>query len=63
MKKHSLAERDICRKFILPAVKQAGWDMMLRVCEWPSLPRAAILRGMLFARGSAKKADVVLRAA
>ena len=26
MDKRNLTERDICTKFILPAVKRAGWD-------------------------------------
>lgn len=26
--KKSLSERDICTKFITPAVKQVGWDGM-----------------------------------
>lgn len=33
MDKRSLTERDICSKFILPAVLQAGWDAMLQVRE------------------------------
>ena len=28
MDKLSFTERDICTKFILPAVKRAGWDEM-----------------------------------
>jgi type I site-specific restriction endonuclease len=31
--KKSLSERDICTKFILPAVKQAGWDEMSQIRE------------------------------
>jgi type I site-specific restriction endonuclease len=33
MDKRSLTERDICTKFILPAVKRAGWDEMSQVRE------------------------------
>jgi type I restriction enzyme R subunit len=33
MDKRGLSERDICTKFILPAVKCAGWDEMLQVRE------------------------------
>ena len=29
MDKRSLSERDICTKFITPALRQAGWDEML----------------------------------
>lgn len=31
--KRSLTERDICTKFILPAVTSAGWDAMQQVRE------------------------------
>ncbi len=61
MDKRSLTERDICTKFILPAVKQAGWDMMLQVREEVFFTKGRItVRGKLVARGNAKKADVVL---
>ncbi|MGO7870693.1 EcoAI/FtnUII family type I restriction enzme subunit R [Rhizobium leguminosarum] len=61
MDKRSLTERDICTKFILPAVKQAGWDTMLQVREEVFFTKGRIIvRGKLVARGSAKKADFVL---
>ncbi|MDH4266080.1 MAG: hypothetical protein OEW45_10620 [Deltaproteobacteria bacterium] len=31
--KKSLSERDICTKFITPAVKQAGWDVLSQIRE------------------------------
>jgi type I site-specific restriction endonuclease len=33
MNKKDLIERDICSKFIGPALKRAGWDGMMRVRE------------------------------
>ncbi len=33
MDKHSLSERDICTKFITPALRQAGWDEMSQIRE------------------------------
>jgi type I restriction enzyme R subunit len=33
MNKKDLSERDICSKFIGPAVKRAGWDGMLQIRE------------------------------
>ena len=30
MNKNGLSERDICTKFITPALRQAGWDEILR---------------------------------
>ncbi len=59
--KRSLTERDICTKFILPAVMRAGWDDMLQIREEVYFTKGRIIvRGKLVTRGKAKKADVVL---
>jgi type I restriction enzyme R subunit len=61
MDKRSLTERDICTKFILPALKRAGWDEMLQVREEVFFTNGRIIvRGKLVTRGKAKKADIVL---
>lgn len=61
MDKRSLTERYICTKFILPAVKRAGWDEMAQVREEVYFTKGRIIvRGKLVTRGKAKKADVVL---
>jgi type I site-specific restriction endonuclease len=61
MDKRSLTERDICTKFILPAVKSAGWDEMVQVREEVYFTKGRIIvRGKLVTRGKAKKADFVL---
>src|SRR5271155_5106614 len=61
MDKRSLTERDICTKFILPAVERAGWDEMLQVREEFYFTKGRIIvRGKLVTRGKAKKADFVL---
>lgn len=61
MDKKSLSERDICTKFILPAVKRAGWDEMMQVREEVFFTKGRIIvRGKLVSRGKAKKADFVL---
>ncbi|MER8398011.1 EcoAI/FtnUII family type I restriction enzme subunit R [Mesorhizobium sp. M1348] len=61
MDKRSLTERDICTKFILPAVKRAGWDEMMQVREEVYFTKGRIIvRGKLVTRGKAKKADFVL---
>ena len=31
MDKYSLSERDICTKFITPALRRAGWDVMSQI--------------------------------
>lgn len=61
MDKRALTERDICTKFILPAIKRAGWDEMVQVREEVYFTRGRIIvRGKLVTRGKAKKADFVL---
>lgn len=61
MDKRSLTERDICTKFILPALKAAGWDEMLQVREEVYFTKGRIIvRGKLVSRGKGKKADFVL---
>lgn len=61
MDKRSLTERDICTKFILPAIRRAGWDDMLQVREEVYFTKGRIIvRGKLVTRGKAKKADFVL---
>ena len=61
MDKRSLTERDICTKFILPALTRAGWDEMLQVREEVFFTNGRIIvRGKLVTRGKAKKADFVL---
>src|SRR5208337_1158771 len=61
MNKKDLSERDICSKFISPAVKQAGWDEMTQVREEVSFTKGRILvRGKLVTRGKAKRADYIL---
>ena len=61
MDKRTLAERDICTKFILPALKRAGWDEMLQIREEVFFTKGRIIvRGKLVSRGKAKKADFVL---
>lgn len=59
--KKSLSERDICTKFITPAVKQAGWDEMSQIREEVGFTRGRIIvRGKLVTRGKAKRADYIL---
>jgi type I site-specific restriction endonuclease len=59
MDKRSLTERDICTKFVLPALKRAGWDEMLQIREEVYLTKARIIvRGKLVTRGKAKRRQV-----
>lgn len=61
MNKKDLSERDICSKFISPAVHTAGWDPMSQIREEVSFTNGRIIvRGKLVTRGKAKRADYVL---
>lgn len=61
MNKKELTERDICTKYITPALKEAGWDIESQIREEVSLTAGrVIVRGHLTARGKKKRADYVL---
>ena len=61
MEKRSLSERDVCTKFITPALRNAGWDEMAQIREEVSFTKGRIIvRGKLVSRGKAKRADYVL---
>jgi type I restriction enzyme R subunit len=61
MDKKKLSERDICTKFITPAVVNAGWDIHNQVREELSFTAGRIMvRGRLHARGKQRRADYVL---
>lgn len=59
--KKSLSERDICTKYITPAIIRAGWDLHSQVREEVSFTKGRIIvRGKLHARGEQKRADYIL---
>jgi len=59
--KKSLSERDICTKFITPAIKKAGWNTLTQLLEEVSFTDGKIyVRGKLTARGARKRADYIL---
>jgi type I restriction enzyme R subunit len=60
--KKNLTERDICTKFITPAiVETAGWDRDTQLREELSLTKGKIrVKGKLYSRGKQKRADYVL---
>jgi type I restriction enzyme R subunit len=61
MNKKALSERDICTKFITPAIERAQWDVMTQVREEVGLTKGrVIVRGKLVSRGTPKRADYVL---
>lgn len=61
MDKKQLSERDICTKFITPALEQSGWDVATQVREeFPLTNGRIIVRGKLHTRAKHKRADYVL---
>ncbi len=61
MDKKSLSETDIISKFIMPAVQNAGWDLMTQIRQEVSLRDGkVIVRGSMAVRQSVKSADIVL---
>lgn len=61
MNKKQLSERDICSKFITPALELAGWDLATQIREEFPLTRGRIIvRGKLHTRATQKRADYVL---
>ena len=61
MNKKSLSERDICTKFITPALEEAGWDKQMQILEEVSFTDGKIyVRGKITTRGTRKRADYIL---
>ena len=59
--KKSLSERDICTKYITPAIEQSGWDRHTQYLEEVSFTDGKIyVKGKLTARGKSKRADYIL---
>jgi len=61
MDKKSLSERDICTKFITPALHRAGWNIQTQIREeYFFTDGKVVVRGRTIARGKRKPADYVL---
>jgi len=61
LNKKSLSERDICSKFITPALVSAKWDLMSQIREEVFFTKGrVIVRGQLSTRGEPKRADYIL---
>lgn len=59
--KKTLSERDICTKFITPAIEKAGWNKLTQLLEEVSFTDGKIyVRGKMTARGKRKRADYIL---
>jgi type I restriction enzyme, R subunit len=61
LNKRELTERDICTKFITPAIERAGWHIANQVREQFYFTAGPItVRGRLVTRGKGKFADYIL---
>jgi hypothetical protein len=59
--KRDLSERDICTKFLTPAILGSGWDLHTQIREeYPLTKGRIIVRGKLVNRAAPKRADYVL---
>jgi type I restriction enzyme R subunit len=57
MSRKSLSERDICTKYITPAIVSAGWDVHAQIREEVTFTQGRIIvRGKMHTRGKAKHA-------
>jgi type I restriction enzyme R subunit len=61
LSKKDLSERDICTKYITPAIEAAGWNRFSQFLEEVSFTDGKIyVKGKLTARGKQKRADYIL---
>lgn len=59
--KKNLSERDICTKFITPALEKAGWNIKTQVREEVTFTDGRIIvQGKIHTRGKRKRADYIL---
>jgi len=61
MLKKDLSERDICTKYIIPALQKAGWNIEKQVREEVLFTDGRIyVKGQKTKRGERKRADYIL---
>ncbi len=59
--KKSLTERDICTRYITPALVKAGWDLHSQIREEVNITKGRVLvKGMAVTRATPKFADYIL---
>ncbi len=59
--KKKLSERDICTKFITPAIQHAGWDLHKQIREEVTFTAGRIIvKGKVHSRKKSKRADYIL---
>nr|WP_053374975.1 hypothetical protein [Paenibacillus sp. FJAT-27812] len=61
MNKKNLKERNICTKYITPALVQSGWDVQKQIREEVSFTDGRIIvRKKIVTRGEKKRADYII---
>ncbi|TDC79258.1 DEAD/DEAH box helicase [Micromonospora sp. KC606] len=61
MDKRNFNERDICTKFITPALRRTGWDELTQIREEVRFTKGRVLlHGKVVSRGQGKRADYIL---
>jgi type I restriction enzyme R subunit len=59
--KKALSERDICTKYITPAILRAGWNVYTQIREEVTFTKGRIIiKGSNISRGESKRADYIL---
>jgi type I restriction enzyme R subunit len=59
--KAALSERDICTKFIAPAIQKAGWDIQTQILDEVFFKDGRIsVRGKIVKRGVGTRSDDIL---
>lgn len=59
--KKALSERDICTKYITPAILRAGWNLYTQIREEATFTKGRIIiKGSSISRGESKRADYIL---
>ncbi|MBU4222916.1 MAG: DEAD/DEAH box helicase family protein [Euryarchaeota archaeon] len=61
MNKKTLSERDICTKYVTPAIVQAGWNLFNQIQEEVTFTKGRVMvKGRLWSRGESKRLDFLL---
>lgn len=59
--KKDLSKRDICTKYITPAILKAGWNVYTQIREEVTFTKGRIvIKGPNISRGESKRADYIL---
>ncbi len=59
--KKTLSERDICTKYITPAIVQAGWNLFNQIQEEVAFTKGRVMvKGRIWSRGESKRTDFLL---